>query len=52
MTDRMKELGFAPDPLAPHLPASLTVGERENCLQLLPHRHGTDGFFIARFVKK
>ena len=47
-----KELGFAPDPLAPHLPASLTVGERENCLQLLPHRHGTDGFFIARFVKK
>ena len=24
---------------------------RENCLQLLPHIHGTDGFFIARFRK-
>ena len=49
-----KELGFMPDPLAPHLPESLTAGNRHdgNCLQLLPHRHGTDGFFIARFVKK
>ena len=49
-----KELGFVPDPLAPHLPGDLAAGMKEagNCLQLLPHRHGTDGFFIARFVKK
>ena len=61
-----RELGLKPDPLAPHLPDGLTGikgipgtgGEAEtgseaaaNCLQLLPHVHGTDGFFLARFIK-
>ena len=61
-----RELGLKPDPLAPHLPEGVpgikglpgTGGETEtagettaNCLQLLPHVHGTDGFFLARFIK-
>jgi 16S rRNA (cytosine967-C5)-methyltransferase len=38
---------FRPEPLAERLPAyaSAAVGPY---LQLLPHREGTDGFFIAR----
>lgn len=44
------ELGMTPDPLAPHLPAGLP-GVDGNRVQLLPHVHGTDGFFIARFRK-
>ncbi|MBQ3392109.1 MAG: 16S rRNA (cytosine(967)-C(5))-methyltransferase RsmB [Lachnospiraceae bacterium] len=44
------ETGLRPDPLAPHLPAGLVEGE--SCrLQLFPDTHGTDGFFIARFVR-
>lgn len=46
-----KELGLAPDPLAPFLPEGIPKLEG-NMIQLLPHIHGTDGFFIARFVKK
>ena len=46
-----KEMGLRPDPLAPYLPGSVP-GIRGNQLQLLPHVHGTDGFFLARFVKK
>ena len=46
-----KELGLIPDPLAPHLPAPVP-GTDHNKLQLLPHIHGTDGFFLARFVKR
>ena len=45
-----KELGLCPDPLAPHLPEGLP-GICGNQLQLLPHVHGTDGFYLARFVK-
>ena len=45
-----KEMGLRPDPLAPYLPGSVP-GIRGNQLQLLPHVHGTDGFFLARFVK-
>jgi len=45
---------FSLDPLTPHLPVSLTClpdlsgPAAEGWLQLLPHRHGLDGFFIAR----
>lgn len=44
-------LGLIPDDLAPFLPENIP-GIRGNRLQLLPHVHGTDGFFIARFRKK
>ncbi len=37
---------FRRDGLAPHLPEELVSGLAE--FQLLPHRHGTDGFFLAR----
>ena len=46
-----KEMGLCPDPLTPYLPEGIP-GIRGNRLQLLPHVHGTDGFFLARFVKK
>lgn len=46
-----KDLGFCPDPLEPYLPKELP-GIRGGQLQMLPHVHGTDGFYIARFVKK
>jgi 16S rRNA (cytosine967-C5)-methyltransferase len=43
--------GFAPEPLAPRHPeyAAAAVGPY---LQLLPHREGTDGFFIARIRRR
>ena len=43
-----KELGLVPDALEPCLPDGIP-GLAGNMLQLLPHEHGTDGFFIARF---
>ena len=48
-----RELGLSPDPLAPHLPEGIAgiSGDAGNRLQLLPHVHGTDGFFVARFKK-
>ena len=46
-----KELGFAPDPVAGYLPGEIP-GIAGNRLQLLPHVHGTDGFFLARFIKR
>ena len=48
-----KETGLSPDPLAPHLPEGIPgiSGPDGNRLQLLPHVHGTDGFFAARFKK-
>ena len=45
------ELGLQPDPLAQHLPANVP-GIKDHCLQMLPHVHGTDGFFLARFIKQ
>lgn len=44
---------FQFDPIAPFLPPSLreTAGEA-GWVQLLPHLHGTDGFFIARMRKQ
>ncbi|MDO5455937.1 MAG: SAM-dependent methyltransferase, partial [Eubacteriales bacterium] len=44
-----EELGMIPDPLAPHLPEGIP-GIRGHELQLLPSVHGTDGFYIARFL--
>lgn len=45
---------FAPEGLAPFLPEGLRgePGVAEGRLQLLPHRHGTDGFFIARLRRR
>ena len=48
------ELGLKPDALSPHLPAGIPgieEGPEGNRLQMLPHVHGTDGFFLARFKK-
>ena len=45
---------FRPSPLAPHMPSdaarALCDGD-SHMLQLLPGISGTDGFFIARFVR-
>ena len=43
-------LGLHPEDLTPFLPDGIP-GVRGNMLQLLPHIHGTDGFFMARFRK-
>ncbi|MBP8990307.1 MAG: 16S rRNA (cytosine(967)-C(5))-methyltransferase RsmB [Clostridia bacterium] len=52
---------FFPEPFKDRLPKNLMDPERfpELCeqadhgfLQLLPHRHGTDGFFIASFIRR
>ncbi len=45
-----KELGLVPEDLAAYLPEGIP-GIQANMLQLLPHVHGTDGFFISRFRK-
>ena len=45
-----KELGLHPEDLTPYLPAHIP-GIQSNMIQLLPHVHGTDGFFISRFRK-
>ena len=45
-----KELGLVPEDLTEYLPAGIP-GIQGNMLQLLPHVHGTDGFFISRFRK-
>lgn len=41
---------LAPDEIKPHVPTSLSdaVGDGGWWLQTYPHRHGIDGFFIAR----
>lgn len=45
---------FTAADLGPFLPAALDAEGTfsRGTLQLLPHRHGTDGFFIARMLKK
>ena len=45
-----KELGLQPQDLSSFLPEGIP-GICGNMLQLLPHVHGTDGFFISRFRK-
>lgn len=44
---------FYPDSLTPYLPQGMTSPTaEEGWMELYPHIHGTDGFFIARFVRK
>lgn len=43
---------FAPAALAPCLPAALAADAVDHQLMLWPHRHGTDGFFIARLRRR
>ncbi len=45
---------FCPESLAAFLPEGLQnePGVDAGQLQLLPHRHGTDGFFLARLCRK
>ncbi|HWI52061.1 MAG TPA: 16S rRNA (cytosine(967)-C(5))-methyltransferase RsmB [Symbiobacteriaceae bacterium] len=43
---------FAFDDIRPYLPESLRGDARGGYIQLLPHIHGTDGFFIARMTRK
>jgi 16S rRNA (cytosine967-C5)-methyltransferase len=48
-----REVGLAPVPLAPLLgeERARAAGAEGGRLVLLPHRHGTDGFFFAAFEK-
>ncbi len=48
-----RELGLTPAPLEAVLGAdrAAALGTRGNQVELFPHRHGTDGFFFAGFVK-
>lgn len=45
---------FVPEDLTPFLPPGLRAepGVTAGWLQLWPHRHGTDGFFLARLRRK
>jgi 16S rRNA (cytosine967-C5)-methyltransferase len=43
---------FAFDDIRPYLPPSLAADAQDGWIQLLPHIHGTDGFFIARLKRK
>lgn len=48
-----REVGLRPVPIAPLLgeERARALGAAEARLTLLPHRHGTDGFFVAAFEK-
>jgi 16S rRNA (cytosine967-C5)-methyltransferase len=48
-----REVGLLPAPIAPLLgeERARALGAGEARLTLLPHRHGTDGFFVATFEK-
>jgi 16S rRNA (cytosine967-C5)-methyltransferase len=48
-----KALGLEPAPLAPLLGAerAAALGVNGNKLELFPHIHGTDGFFMAAFTR-
>ena len=50
----VETLPFDPAPLAPQLGAerAAALGVEGHTLQLLPHRHGTDGFFMAAFTRR
>lgn len=43
---------FAPGRLAPFLPAPWREDEDHGMIQLMPHRHGVEGFFIARLERQ
>lgn len=48
----LSELGMKPESLIPYLPACLQSEDAENgFLRLIPGVHGTDGFYISRFIK-
>ncbi|ABS24514.1 RsmB/NOP family class I SAM-dependent RNA methyltransferase [Anaeromyxobacter sp. Fw109-5] len=49
-----REVGLAPVPLAPLLgeERAKALGVDGARLELFPHRHGTDGFFVAAFEKR
>jgi 16S rRNA (cytosine967-C5)-methyltransferase len=49
-----RELSLDPAPLAPLLgeERAKALGAEGNRLRLLPHRHGTDGFFLAAFTRR
>ncbi len=49
-----RTLPFDPAPLAPLLGAerAAAAGADGSRLRLLPHRHGTDGFFVAAFTRR
>jgi 16S rRNA (cytosine967-C5)-methyltransferase len=48
-----REVGLRPAPIAPLLGSerARALGAAEARVALLPHRHGTDGFFVATFEK-
>ncbi|HHY36740.1 MAG TPA: 16S rRNA (cytosine(967)-C(5))-methyltransferase RsmB [Firmicutes bacterium] len=47
------EPAFRLDNLTPYLPPGLeSPTAREGYIQLFPHQHGTDGFFVARLVRE
>jgi 16S rRNA (cytosine967-C5)-methyltransferase len=48
-----REVGLRPVPIAPLLGAerAAALGAGESRLHLYPHRHGTDGFFVAAFER-
>jgi 16S rRNA (cytosine967-C5)-methyltransferase len=48
-----REVGLRPAPIAPLLgeERARALGAGEARVALLPHRHGTDGFFVASFEK-
>jgi 16S rRNA (cytosine967-C5)-methyltransferase len=48
-----REVGLRPAPLAPLLgeERASALGAEESRLHLYPHRHGTDGFFLAAFER-
>jgi 16S rRNA (cytosine967-C5)-methyltransferase len=49
-----RELPFEPAAIAPLLgdARARAAGAQGNRLRLLPHRHGTDGFFVAVFARR
>ncbi len=49
----VREAGLRPAPIAPLLgeERARSLGAGEARLSLFPHRHGTDGFFVATFER-
>ena len=43
---------FIPDEFSSLLPEEYSERSKNGMLQLFPHLDGTDGFFIARFIRK